>query len=79
MSQPEQFASYEPTGVKITDMETTAFAQNPDSLTLTWEPKHLQHVFETEQPNTVDVTLFAYRENPGAVVETGAARVSKRF
>ena len=75
MSQPEQFATYEPTGVKITEMQTTTFAQNPESLTLTWEPNHLQHVFEAELPATVDVTLFAYRENPGAVVGTGAARV----
>ena len=72
---PERFASYEPTGVDITDIETTAFTQNPESLTLTWQPKHLQHVFEAEAPATVDITLFAYRENPDTVVETGAAKV----
>ena len=75
VSQPEQFASYEPTGIQIADMETTAFSQNPESLTLTWQPKHLQHVFEAEPPATVDITLFTYRENPDAVVETGAAMV----
>ena len=75
MSRPEQFATYEPTGVEIIDIETTAFAQNPESLTLTWNPEHLRHVFEAEKPSTVDVTLFVYRENPGAVEETGAARV----
>ena len=75
MSHPEKFATYEQTGVEITDIETTAFTQNPESLTLTWKPNHLQHVFEAAAPATVDITLFTYRENPDAVVETGAARV----
>ncbi len=77
VSQPEQFAAKEKTGVEIADLQTTAFLQNPESLTLSWNPTHLRHVFESAQPQTVDVTLFAYRENPNAIIETGESKVSK--